>query len=350
MILSFLAPSIAHPVGGVAVIYEFAQSMAERGHDVHLFHHEMFGRAFTSLDEIEWYGFRTDLNHHFLGPGEVDIDLVPDGDIFFGHSDVVDANPRLGLPAVFIQGHKMVNNESERATLHAPCPKICVARWLRRVGIEAGVPADHLVYVPNGLDLDRFTLLRPIEDRTPQVTLCYNAHPRKGPTVGLEVLDQVAKARPDVKLVAFGSKAPEHTIPPSVTYHENPAQDFLVEGIYNATSVFLWPSEIEGFGLPALEAMAGGAALVSTDNGGSEDYAFAGETALLADPGDTVTLTRHVLALLENEEERVRIARAGHEHAQNFSWARSAATLEDFLLRYLDDPTTYGRPAAHASG
>ena len=55
-----------------------------------------------------------------------------------------------------------------------------------------------------------------------------------------------------------------------------------------------------------IEAMACGAALVTTDNGGSRDYAFDGTTALVADVGDAARLTEHVVTLLRDDALRVR--------------------------------------------
>ena len=58
MKLSFPVPSTRHPVGGIAISYEFAEALARRGHDVTILHHELFGGdAVHSTDEIGWYDF-----------------------------------------------------------------------------------------------------------------------------------------------------------------------------------------------------------------------------------------------------------------------------------------------------
>ena len=118
----------------------------------------------------------------------------------------------------------------------------------------------------------------------------------------------------------------------------------LVEELYNAARIFLWTSEVEGFGLPPLEAMACGAALVTTDNGGSRDYAIPAETALVASYPDTDGLVAAVLRLLDDDAERIRLATAGNALARTFTWERSGEKLEAFLEEYLANPTAHGRP------
>jgi glycosyltransferase involved in cell wall biosynthesis len=54
----------------------------------------------------------------------------------------------------------------------------------------------------------------------------------------------------------------------------------------------------EGFGKTQVEVMAYGCALVTTANGGSGDFAFHGETALVSDPRDVDTIARHIATLL----------------------------------------------------
>src|SRR2546430_6400406 len=63
--------------------------------------------------------------------------------------------------------------------------------------------------------------------------------------------------------------------------HYNASDNRELRRMYNRTAVFIVPSLHEGFGLPGAEAMACGAALVSTRNGGVDAYATHGESALL---------------------------------------------------------------------
>ncbi|MEQ8841484.1 MAG: glycosyltransferase family 4 protein [Acidimicrobiales bacterium] len=345
MILTFLAPSTRHPVGGNATIYEFATVMAQRGHEVHLYHHDLWGDdAVRSVGEIGWYEFRAELHHHFRGTPELDAGGIVSADVFFGYGKEVEENPRYGLPVSWVQGFQMYAESVELATYRNPCPKICVASWLTRIGREHGVPAEQLVHIPNGLRHDRHRLTRPIAGRPSRVLFCYNSHRSKGAALALEVLTALHARRPDVEIVGFGSLPPEDPLPDWITYFEDPDQTTLVDELFNGSAVFLWTSRIEGFGLPALEAMACGAALVTTDNGGSEDYAFPGESALVADYPDGPGLVTAVERLLDDDAMRVALATTGQRVAAGFTWEASGDRLETFLDAYLAEPQKYGRP------
>jgi glycosyltransferase involved in cell wall biosynthesis len=348
MDLIFIAPSTRHPSGGVAMTYEFAGAMAARGHRVHLYHVEFFEANATGLDDIDWFTFAPGIEHHFPAPGPPELDAIPDADFIFGFS--ADAPPRIGLPVVLIQGHDMLAEEVERAAFRAPCPKVCVAGWLVEVGRGFGTPEHELVHIPLGLRHEKYRLTRPVADRPPTVSCCYSPHLMKGSDVALEVLARVRAAVPELEAVMFGAVPPIHDLPEWVTYRLNPSQDALVDEVYNTSRVFLCASRVEGFGLTNIEAMAGGAALVTTDNGGSDDYARDARTALVAPVGDVAGLAARVVALLGDDEQRIRIASAGRKHVRQFSWPRSAAHLEAFLEQYRADPAAYGRRREERTG
>ena len=65
----------------------------------------------------------------------------------------------------------------------------------------------------------------------------------------------------------FGNVGTRPALPDWIEYHHDPKQEVIVE-LYNEASIWLQASVLEGFGLTALEAMACGAALVTTDCGG----------------------------------------------------------------------------------
>jgi len=174
------------------------------------------------------------------------------------------------------------------------------------------------------------------------MSFCYSAHSQKGAELAIDVMAGVKDAVRDLEAIVFGATPPEHVLPDWVTYVERPSARHLVEGIYNTSRVFLCTSYVEGFGLPSVEAMACGAALVTTDNGGSRDYAFHEQTALVGRYGDVDALSEHVIALLDDDERRLVLATAGRRYVQRFDWERTGELLEAFLERYVADPATHG--------
>jgi len=102
--------------------------------------------------------------------------------------------------------------------------------------------------------------------------------------------------------------------------------------LYAEADLFVYTSYFEAFGLPPLEAMASGTAVVTTDCGGNRDYARNGENCLVVPPSDLNQLSQAIYQLLTKDTERQRIATAGHLFAQAWTWQRTADQVEAFLL------------------
>lgn len=129
---------------------------------------------------------------------------------------------------------------------------------------------------------------------------------------------------------SFGGERPAY-LPDWVEYHARPSDEELAR-LYNLTRIFVVPSLYEGWGLPGSEAMACGAALVSTDNGGVHAYAEHGRTALITPINRPDALAAAISSLIDDDGLRLRLARAGYEHVQRFTWENATAALEECLL------------------
>jgi glycosyltransferase involved in cell wall biosynthesis len=339
VVITFVTVSPNKPVGGVTSIYQFANAMRRRGHDVHLVHRRWRGDRIEGPDKVTWCPLEEGIRHHF--PLPFDPTKLPDADFVFFFDERIP--PRCGLRLMFVQGLRV--REKHQARMRSPCPKICVARWLVEVGREAGVPEEQLVYVPYGLDHQKYRVLTPIKDRPPRVAMLYHLHPVKGAEYGLEALARVKERNPGLEAVAFGTMDPAHLIPPWMRFLKSPPQSVLVGEIYNGSRVFVSPSIHEGFGFTAVEAMACGCALVTAANGGSDDYAHEGETALVVEPRDPGALADRIERLLVDDAERVRLATQGNEYVKRFDWDETSRVIESFLEKYAADPERYTRPA-----
>ncbi len=110
------------------------------------------------------------------------------------------------------------------------------------------------------------------------------------------------------------------------------ATDQELARVYAEADLFVYTSYFEAFGLPPLEAMACGTAVVTTDCGGNRDYVRSGENCLVVPPSDIERLSAAIYYLLTNDAERQRIAATGHLFSQAWSWQRTADQVEAFLL------------------
>lgn len=89
----------------------------------------------------------------------------------------------------------------------------------------------------------------------------------------------------------------------------------------------------EGFGLPALEAMASGTPCLVSRAGSFPE--ICGEAALYADPMDEQSFADQLLLLGTSADVRQRLSRLGRSRAETFSWDRSAALTADVLAQAL---------------
>jgi glycosyltransferase involved in cell wall biosynthesis len=95
-----------------------------------------------------------------------------------------------------------------------------------------------------------------------------------------------------------------------------------LEGLYRASTCFVFPSLYEGFGLPVLEAMTRGVPVACSERGALAEVADA--AALLFDPEQPRAIAAAIEKLLADPAERDRLGRAGRANAARFSWAETA--------------------------
>lgn len=101
-----------------------------------------------------------------------------------------------------------------------------------------------------------------------------------------------------------------------VTWFKRPSDEKLAE-LFRAAAVFCLPSSYEGLGIPYLEAMGRGAAVVASDNPGARYILRDGDHGVIADDAE---LPAAVTRLLEDADHRERVAAAGSERVQQFAW------------------------------
>lgn len=92
-----------------------------------------------------------------------------------------------------------------------------------------------------------------------------------------------------------------------------------IDKILCFSDLFLLPSEKESFGLSALEAMAHGVPVISSNAGGIPEVNQHGVTGYLSKIGDTADMTQNALRLLENEKQHNLFKIQAQEQAQRFN-------------------------------
>jgi len=148
-----------------------------------------------------------------------------------------------------------------------------------------------------------------------------NFRPVKRPADCVEILAKVKKDYPKVRLVMVGD-GPERS---AVSYRAEQLgvrDDTIFVGkqaniaeYLGVSDVFLLPSELESFGLAALEALACELPVIATRIGGIPEVVTDNETGYLSDIGDTEKMSADTLKLLNDEEMRRAFGERGREQA-----------------------------------
>ncbi len=365
--LTFVLPTVQRlPVGGYKVPYEYANRFAARGHQVTIVH--PFGGLSNNIPFwlatakqglrsasivaglVPWFEFRPNvlmrlvprLSPRFMPGADVTILTGWQTTRAVGRAEVraglrstspkstVPGLARLGRLFQLVYDYEfwLTANSSRRAQIAKSLtdPRIQkVATSTAVQGMLAQLGQAECPIVTAGLDVLRFRNIIPQRDRKPMVLFPLRRGSFKGASDACEALSLVRSLRPDARMVCFG-EARGVDMPKWIERLGRVSDDQLA-ALYSEAQVFLLPSRAEGWGLPAAEAMASGAAVVTAANGGTEDFAISEVTALVVPPANPRAMAAAVLRILGDIELRNRLATAGAAMAGAMTWDRAFQEL-----------------------
>ncbi len=165
---------------------------------------------------------------------------------------------------------------------------------------------------------------------TPYIAFASTIEPRKDVPTLVRAFARIASAHPDLRLVVAGGDgwgvvAARAAIAGSgvATRILRPGyvDDATLGALFRRAEVIAYPSLFEGFGMPALEALASGTPLVTTS--GSSLDEVVGDAGLLVPPADPDALARALTTVLDEPAVAARLRHAGPARAAEFTWERS---------------------------
>ncbi|MCL5671201.1 MAG: glycosyltransferase family 4 protein [Acidobacteria bacterium] len=207
------------------------------------------------------------------------------------------------------------------------------------VTYEGFEPVFHRIETNGGPVLSRFNL------HPKQYVLCLGAQdPRKNTVNTLVAFKKLrSKELPYLSLVVCGMNAKQlQSMLPRRDFDllENVvtagfvSDDDLAE-LYNHAAVFVYASLGEGFGIPALEAMACGTPVVAANVTSLPE--IVGDAGLLVDPRSTEEIAQALQLLMNADSLRLELIRRGAIQCQKFSWpevARKTLSTFEYVARY----------------
>lgn len=103
--------------------------------------------------------------------------------------------------------------------------------------------------------------------------------------------------------------------------------------LYSLATIFIYPSFYEGFGLPVIEAMAGGCPVICSNTSSLPEVA--GNAAELIDPYNQSQFNQALKNLLTDEKKREKMREKGLKHCRDFSWRKCARQTLDIYQNLL---------------
>jgi phosphatidylinositol alpha-mannosyltransferase len=214
--------------------------------------------------------------------------------------------------------------------------------------IDRYFPGDYKI-IPNGVDLTRFQRAGPLtrwQDGRRNILFVGRFEPRKGVLELLKAYRILRKTGCDCRLLLVGSGPQEREARRYVATRRLQGVEFLGRvsddernQLFRTADVYCSPATgRESFGIVLLEAMAAGAPIVASDIHGYKGVVRRGREALLVPPKEPKALAAAIGRLLSDRELATAMSAAGPLRAEEFSWPRVTAKVDDyygFVIRRL---------------
>jgi glycosyltransferase involved in cell wall biosynthesis len=377
MIINFTLYS-TYMTGGVRAIFEVANGLSERGHEVIITSlegdHTWFPlkarvnyvekpNFIKILNPLKQLKSRESLRYSSISPVldqmkmgfEADLikpltDAIPECDIniatWFLTSFAVYRSDK-GKQFYFFmdfdelaEKHGHYYHQLFKESLYLPLNIITISTWLKdwikenydKNAIVAGVGIEHDVFYPRTSVLDDIPGYK--------VMGIFRGFDYKGDSDLINAFNTAAEEIPEINPIIVCSKdtfnglIEKKDIKFDYTFFESPSDDKLAE-LYSSSDLFVFASHIEGYGLPPLEAMACGTPVVTTDCRGVKDFVIDGKNAILVPPKQPDTIAESIIKLYNDPKLTEKLKQNGLETSKNFTWKRVVDIFEKAFITTL---------------
>lgn len=339
--------------GGYKMVYMYANSMVEAGHDVSIYYWCRKGKLFTnyklpfaikyvvaallSAKGPKW--FKLDKRVHGKAVKEISDRTIEDADTVLATAvntakPVFELSEKKGKKAYFIQGFENWEFTAEYVynTYALGMTNIVVAKWLKEIVESHSI--SKVILIPNGIDTNIFYDQK-LNRRKHSIVVQYREAVYKGSEYAIRAIEVLQKKYSDLYVAMISTDNAPKNLPQCCEFFQNISPEKVAE-INNKSQVFICTSIEEGYGLPGLEAMACGCAVCSSGYLGVFEYAVDGKNALISPVKDVDSMVDNVCKLFEYEDLREQIVTNGKKTAFEKSHTAKGylflQTLQDMVL------------------
>ncbi|TEB17715.1 D-inositol 3-phosphate glycosyltransferase [Pelotomaculum sp. FP] len=244
---------------------------------------------------------------------------------------------------------RQVNSITERATRGWTDQFIAVSQGLKAKLVAGGVPADRVTVIYNGIVIEDFSpssetagvrTMLGYGPAVPLVGIVARLHPVKGHQYFLEAARIVLEQHPEVRFVVVG-EGPQRPALEEMAGQLGIAGQVAFTGFVSEVRPLMADLDLlvisslwEGFGLTAVEAMALGIPVVSTEAGGLPEVVLHGETGLLSPPANSAALAKNIIWMLEHPQAAAEMAKkASQVVGEKFTAQVMARRTEELYRR-----------------
>ncbi|MFK8249054.1 glycosyltransferase family 4 protein [Leuconostoc mesenteroides] len=337
------------PVGGYKIVFQYANFFVARGHNVSIvfrigkrsflgrMKHAVHMVSFAHDTSINW--FKLDSRIKTRNFDDVEIHkYIKNAVVVATHWSTAISVHNLKLESkykyYFVQDFEtfdpMAKKGQVEATYKLSLNVITISEGLKKI-IQEYIPNKKIQVVENFFLKEQFFVENPIKGRGQVLSMLIHSRGTKRSEFGIEIIDNLKKRFPKMRIIFFGGMIPEKVkIPDYAEFYKNANVEQLRKEIYGNSQIYLMPTEQEGWGLTGMEAMASGAVVVAGNIPGIADYILPTD-GILVNVADKQAYIDAVSELLQNENARVIRAKNGAESIKRFSIEKSGQKLEQIL-------------------
>lgn len=210
------------------------------------------------------------------------------------------------------------------------------------------LPEEIVRIVPHGIEPDAFDQISDREDDTPYLFLPAAVERHKNMEVLIDSIPFLSDVEKEFRVVGTTSTDPVYVLELLARAKRLGVEDRFrllgpvpyekVARYYRGAIALVFPSKLETFGHPMLEAMLAGTPIIASDIPVFREIGK--EAALFFPPDDPIALAARIDELLGDSILRERLVAKGQERASSYSWRKSADALCAVFREILSEPNT----------